>query len=88
MVIRHNPIKKSNKREYIIIEMIFWMRRTETVKTGVGTRQRKQLIIDRLRKPSGHRQKARVAIKGRINGLSERPAAGRGSTLNQSRSKM
>lgn len=64
------------------------MRRTETAKTGVGTRERKRLIIDRLRKPSRHRQKVSVAIKGRINGFSERPAAGRGSTLNQSRSKM
>lgn len=64
------------------------MGRTETAKTGAGTRRRKQLSIDRLHKPSGHRQKVRVAIKGGINGLSERPAAGRGATLNQSRSKM
>lgn len=50
-------------------------------KKGVGTWQRKQLSIDKLHKPSGHRQKVRVAIKARINGLSEHPAAGRGPLL-------
>lgn len=36
MVIRHNPIKKSNQREYIIIEMIFiWEgRKRPTVETA------------------------------------------------------
>lgn len=64
MVIRHNPIKKSNQREYIIIEMIFiWEgrkrptveRRQTRKQTEVRTLQRKQLIGDSWHQQFSHR---------------------------------